>query len=66
MKEPGNRVFRFCLALLRPLAFAFEPGGELLRPMAAAAFGGLLTETLVTLCLAPVLYRLISARDEAR
>lgn len=47
-----------------PLAFAFEPGGELLRPMAAAAFGGLLTEILVALYLAPVLYTLIGARDK--
>jgi multidrug efflux pump subunit AcrB len=45
-----------------PLAFASEPGGELLRPMAAAAFGGLLTEILVALYLAPVLYTLIGAR----
>jgi hydrophobic/amphiphilic exporter-1 (mainly G- bacteria), HAE1 family len=48
-----------------PLAFAFEPGGELLRPMAAGAIGGLLAAILVALYLVPVLYTLISARDRS-
>lgn len=39
-----------------PLAFALEEGGELLRPMAAGAIGGLLMEILVALYLVPVLY----------
>ncbi len=39
-----------------PLAFALESGGELLRPMAAAAIGGLSLEVLVALYLVPVLY----------
>jgi hydrophobe/amphiphile efflux-1 (HAE1) family protein len=41
-----------------PLAFALESGGELLRPMAAAAIGGLALEVLVALYLVPVFYSL--------
>jgi multidrug efflux pump subunit AcrB len=48
-----------------PLAFALERGGELLRPMAAGAIGGLLAAILVALYLVPVLYTLVSARDPA-
>lgn len=43
-----------------PLAFALEPGGELLRPLAVAAIGGLLAAVLVALYLVPALYTLIS------
>lgn len=46
-----------------PLAFAMESGGELLRPMAAAAIGGLTIEVLAALFLVPVLYSWISAPD---
>jgi multidrug efflux pump subunit AcrB len=46
-----------------PLAFALESGGELLRPLAVAAIGGLLAAVLVALYLVPVLYSLIGARD---
>lgn len=41
-----------------PLAFALESGGELLRPMAAGAIGGLALEVLVALYLVPVFYSL--------
>lgn len=41
-----------------PLALALESGGELLRPMAAAAIGGLALEVLVALYLVPVFYSL--------
>ncbi|MFP4673773.1 MAG: efflux RND transporter permease subunit [Opitutales bacterium] len=41
-----------------PLAFALESGGELLRPMAASAIGGLALEVLVALYLVPVFYSL--------
>jgi multidrug efflux pump subunit AcrB len=47
-----------------PLAFAFEPGGDLLRPLAVAAIGGLLAAVLVALYLVPVLYTLIGAREQ--
>jgi HAE1 family hydrophobic/amphiphilic exporter-1 len=46
-----------------PLAFALEEGGELLRPMAAAAIGGLLMNVLVALLLVPVLYTWLRPRD---
>ena len=41
---------------LTPLALALEEGGELLRPMAAAAIGGLLFNVAVALLLVPTLY----------
>jgi HAE1 family hydrophobic/amphiphilic exporter-1 len=47
-----------------PLAFALEEGGELLRPMAAAAIGGLLLNVFVALFLVPVLYTILAARAE--
>ncbi|MCK7582216.1 MAG: efflux RND transporter permease subunit [Chromatiales bacterium] len=46
------------------LAFALEPGGELLRPLAVAAIGGLLAAVLVALYLVPVLYTLVARRDD--
>jgi len=46
-----------------PLAFALEEGGELLRPMAAAAIGGLLLNVFVALFLVPVLYTWLTPRD---
>jgi len=39
-----------------PLALAFEDGGDLLRPMAVAAVGGLSMEMLVSMLLMPCLY----------
>ena len=42
---------------------ALEPGGELPRPLSAAAIGGLLAAILVALYLVPVLCTLISKRD---
>ncbi|MBS0043810.1 efflux RND transporter permease subunit [Shewanella sp. M16] len=47
-----------------PLAFAFEEGGELLRPMAAAAIGGLLLNVFVALFLVPVLYTFMASTPE--
>ena len=47
-----------------PLAFAFEEGGELLRPMAAAAIGGLLLNVFVALFLVPVLYTFMASTRE--
>ncbi len=46
-----------------PLAFALEEGGELLRPMAAAAIGGLLLNVFVALFLVPVLYTWMASRS---
>lgn len=47
-----------------PLALAFEEGGELLRPMAAAAIGGLLLNVFVALFLVPVLYTFMASTPE--
>lgn len=48
-----------------PLALALEEGGELLRPMAAAAIGGLLLNVFVALFLVPVLYTWMARREKA-
>ena len=39
-----------------PLALAFNEGGELQAPMGRAIIGGLITSTLLTLVVVPVLY----------
>ena len=47
---------------LIPLLFATGPGSEIQRPLAIVVIGGLVTSTLLTLLLLPVLYRWISNR----
>ncbi len=42
---------------LVPLLFASGPGSEIQRPLAIVVIGGLVTSTLLTLILLPVLYR---------
>ncbi|GAB6047850.1 CusA/CzcA family heavy metal efflux RND transporter [Methyloparacoccus murrellii] len=42
---------------LIPLLFATGPGSEIQRPLAIVGVGGLLTSTLLTLLLLPILYR---------
>lgn len=42
---------------LTPLLFASGPGSEIQRPLAIVVIGGLLTSTLLTLVLMPILYR---------
>ena len=42
---------------LVPLLFATGPGSEIQRPLAAVVIGGLVTSTLLTLVLLPILYR---------
>ena len=42
---------------LVPLLFASGPGSEIQRPLAVVVIGGLVTSTLLTLVLLPVLYR---------
>ncbi len=42
---------------LVPLLFATGPGSEIQRPLAIVVIGGLLTSTLLTLVLLPILYR---------
>ena len=47
-----------------PLALAFNEGGELQAPMGRAIIGGILTSTLLTLVVVPVLYSYL-VRDAA-
>jgi cobalt-zinc-cadmium resistance protein CzcA len=42
---------------LTPLLFATGPGSEVQKPLAAVMIGGLITSTLMTLLVLPVLYR---------
>jgi cobalt-zinc-cadmium resistance protein CzcA len=42
---------------LMPLLFASGPGSEIQRPLAVVVIGGLITSTLLTLILLPILYR---------
>ena len=42
---------------LIPLLFATGPGSEIQRPLAIVVIGGLLSSTLLTLVLLPILYR---------
>jgi cobalt-zinc-cadmium resistance protein CzcA len=42
---------------LLPLLFASGPGSEIQRPLAVVVVGGLLTSTLLTLVLLPILYK---------
>lgn len=48
------------LALVPILAAPYEPGRELLYPVAVVIFGGLCTGTLLNLALTPVLYGVLS------
>ena len=42
---------------LAPMLFASGPGSEVQKPLAAVMIGGLITSTLMTLLVLPVLYR---------
>jgi HAE1 family hydrophobic/amphiphilic exporter-1 len=42
-----------------PLAFAIGAGAEMRAPMARAVIGGLITSTLLTLVVVPVVYTLL-------
>jgi cobalt-zinc-cadmium resistance protein CzcA len=42
---------------LVPLLFAVGPGSEIQRPLAVVVIGGLISSTLLTLILLPLLYR---------
>ncbi len=47
------------LALV-PMALGFGEGGELLQPLGITAIGGLVYATLLTLIIAPIMYRLLN------
>jgi cobalt-zinc-cadmium resistance protein CzcA len=48
---------------LVPLLFASGPGSEIQRPLAIVVIGGLITATLLTLFILPILYRRFEAGD---
>ncbi len=48
---------------LLPLLVATGPGSEIQRPLAAVVVGGLVTSTLLTLFVLPILYRWFERRD---
>ncbi|MEW6612387.1 MAG: efflux RND transporter permease subunit [Pseudomonadota bacterium] len=51
---------------LVPLLFATGPGSEIQRPLAIVVIGGLITATLLTLILLPILYLRFAHPKEAR
>ncbi|MFH1131846.1 MAG: efflux RND transporter permease subunit, partial [Pseudomonadota bacterium] len=48
---------------LSPIALNIEEGGDMLKPMAVAAIGGLIVTVAVALYLVPVLYVLFTRKD---
>jgi heavy metal efflux system protein len=50
---------------LLPMVFATGPGAEVQRPLAVVVVGGLLTSTLLTLLVLPVLYRMVEGDEGA-
>jgi len=51
---------------LMPLLFASGPGSEIQRPLAIVMIGGLITATLLTLFILPILYRRFGVVELAR
>ena len=49
-----------------PMALSPAPGAEVQRPLATVVIGGLVTSTLLTLLVLPVLYRLFEREGRAR
>jgi len=47
-----------------PMAVSTNPGAEVQRPLATVVIGGLITSTLLTLLVLPVLYRLLEREPE--
>lgn len=47
-----------------PMAFNTGPGSEVQRPLASVVIGGLVTSTLATLMLLPVIYYIIESRKQ--
>ena len=51
---------------LLPMAIGFGEGAEVRTPMAITVIGGLLTSTLLTLVVIPVVYSLLDTRKDKR
>ena len=55
------------IAALTPMALGLSGGGVFIsKPLAVVVIGGLVSSTLLTLILVPVLYRMVEARRERR
>jgi cobalt-zinc-cadmium resistance protein CzcA len=54
------------LLVLLPLAFATGIGSEVQRPLAVVVIGGLISSTLLTLIVLPVLYEWMESRSAAK
>jgi multidrug efflux pump subunit AcrB len=54
------------IAGMLPLALGIGEGGETQAPMGRAIIGGVITSTLLTLVVVPVLYRYIAAGEDRR
>jgi len=80
VEDVTERVVRGTLARLRPvlataavaslgflpMAISTSPGSEVQRPLATVVIGGLITSTLLTLAVLPVLYHLVFTRRKRR
>ena len=51
---------------LIPLLFASGPGSEIQRPLAIVVIGGLVSSTVLTLIVLPVLYRRFGVPKETK
>jgi HAE1 family hydrophobic/amphiphilic exporter-1 len=61
-RERARPIIMTTLAMaagMLPTAFALEKGAEFRQPMAVAVIGGLITSTLLSLVLVPVVYRFV-------
>ena len=47
-----------------PMAIALGTGAEVQRPLATVVIGGIISSTLLTLLVLPILYRLTHRQDE--
>ena len=52
--------------LTAPMAIASGPGAEVQRPLATVVIGGIVSSTLLTLVVLPVLYTVFRGRAAAR
>ena len=62
---PGEGRMRLTAFGLVPLLFASGPGSEIQRPLAIVVIGGLVTSTLLTLVLLPILFARFGEGREA-
>jgi cobalt-zinc-cadmium resistance protein CzcA len=46
-----------------PMAIAIDTGAEVQRPLATVVIGGILSSTLLTLLVLPILYQLAHAKE---